>query len=335
MANLIFPENGYIFDTHTDKQNTFITKIHKEGTEKAIEWMYSIKNKEEWSYPREIELRWEKDESEIYIVELSEAEDFSCCKRIETSDTFCSFGNLKIGRKYFWKVNGSEIRYFITLDNIPRFIKINGALNVRDLGGNKIKQGILYRGTEFDEFYPLEPGGRETIIDELKIKTQLDVRGAYQLHIDDSPIKDKVELIQIRYRPYMEIFEPAHRQHICEIMQVFADETKYPIYINCVGGADRTGMIAMYLRAIAGESDDDIFTDYELTGLSTYSMGLLEGVDNGKRWRTAPYFLEFLTELKKYAEPNAPLSVLVRAFLMDCGVTQECIEKIASIIKNN
>ena len=232
-------------------------------------------------------------------------------------------------------MNNGDIRYFITLDNIPRFIKINGALNVRDLGGNKIKQGILYRGTEFDEVYHLEPSGRETIIEELKIKSQLDIRGPYQHHIDNSPIKDKVELIQIAYRPYMEIFEPAHRQHICEIMQVFADETKYPIYINCVGGADRTGMIVLYLRAIAGESDDDIFTDYELTGLSSYTMGLSEGVDNGRRWRTAPYFLEFLTKLKKYAEPNAPLSVLVRAFLMDCGVAQDCIDKIASIIKNN
>ncbi len=333
MAKLNYPENDFIFDTHTDIQNTFINKIHEEGTEKAIDWLYTVKNKQECSYPRAIELSWETDGSAAYILEISENEDFSVSTCIKTNENVYFLDNLKIGQKYFWRVNGGEGRCFTTLLNIPRFIRVDGALNVRDLGGNKIKQGILYRGTEFDEFYHLTEQGRQTFIYDLKIKTELDVRGFYQPHIDDSPVKDKVELIQIGYRPYLEIFEPAHKKHICQIMEVLADETKYPVYIHCVGGADRTGMIALYLRALVGESDDDIFTDYEITGLSSYTMGLTEGVDNGRRWRTAPYFTEFLTELKKYAEPNAPLSVLVRAFLLDCGVTQECMDKIVRIIK--
>ena len=41
-------------------------------------------------------------------------------------------------------------------------------------------------------------------------------------------------------------------------MEFFAEEENYPIYFHCRGGADRTGMIAMLLRAIAGVSDETI-----------------------------------------------------------------------------
>ena len=39
MAKLLFPADGYLFDTHTDVQNTFIEKIHTEGTSSALKWI--------------------------------------------------------------------------------------------------------------------------------------------------------------------------------------------------------------------------------------------------------------------------------------------------------
>ena len=114
-------------------------------------------------------------------------------------------------------------------------------------------------------------------------------------------------------------------------MEIFADERRYPIYFSCMGGADRTGMIALFLRAIAEEEDDTIHTDYELTGLSTYAAGAAEGAD-GFRSRNRPYYRALLDKLREYA-PHQPLHVCAKEFLLSCGVTKAQIEQIARIIK--
>lgn len=114
-------------------------------------------------------------------------------------------------------------------------------------------------------------------------------------------------------------------------MEFLADEKNYPIYVHCLGGADRTGMIAIYLRALANESDDFIHLDYELTSLSTYSYGISEGVERkGYRSRNDSYYVEYLDMIEKYA-PSKPLSEKIKAFLLDCGVPEESLEKIKSI----
>ena len=90
-------------------------------------------------------------------------------------------------------------------------------------------------------------------------------------------------------------------------------------------------MIALYLRALLGESDEDILTDYELTSLSTYSLGLSEGVSAlGFRSRHADYFTEFLDEFHKI--PGETLAEKTEQFLLDCHVKPETLEKIRKII---
>jgi len=129
----------------------------------------------------------------------------------------------------------------------------------------------------------------------------------------------------------MEVFEEEHIHGICKIIEIFTDETHYPIYFNCRGGADRTGMIALFLRAIAEEDDDVMYTDYELTGLSTYAAANPECPD-GFRSRNSPHYRGFIDKLQEYA-PGQPIHVCAKEFLLSCGVTKEQIEKIAQIIK--
>lgn len=76
MTGFSFRESDCIFDTHTKIQNTFIEKIHTDGTEAALEWLSGIKGNTELSYPNVLELCFENDGSGVYTVELSEAEDF-------------------------------------------------------------------------------------------------------------------------------------------------------------------------------------------------------------------------------------------------------------------
>jgi len=332
MVKLLFPGDGYLFELHTPIQKEFIHKIHTVGTENALAWLATVKNDQERSHPETLNFCWESDGSENYNFELSENVDFTCSTHYKTTETSISIDNLKIGTDYYWRVNGCPAQGFKTSADGPRFIRIDGALNVRDIGGNKIKQGILYRGTAIDFPYVISEEGKVTFREELHIKTQLELRKDWKPN-ETKSIVPGVHRIYAPYRPYMEVFEEEHKKGICKIMQILADETNYPIFFHCKGGADRTGMIALYLRAIAGESDDDIHTDYELTALSVYAAGAAEGAD-GFRSRNKPYYRAFLDELQKYA-PGEPISACAKQFLLSCGVTAERLEKIRKIIQNS
>ena len=330
---LLFPKNRAIIDTHTPYQNAFLDKIHKDGIDKAIAWLEPIKAGREISYPLPLVIEWESDEAS-FLLELSKSEDFSDGAVIRTNEKKASVFNLEIGTQYFWRVNGSEPFTFFTENNKYRFLFVEGVPNFRDIGGGKIKQGLLYRGGELERCYNITERGKLTFKNQLGIKTELDLRADMIGKLAGSAAGDEVELIQLPYRPYDEIFEDQHRAGIVKIMELFSDESKYPIYFHCLGGADRTGMLAIYLRALVGESDEDIHTDYELTSLSAYAMGIAEGAAaTGFRKRTSDYYCEYLAGLSRYA-PGAPLSSQVRAFLLDCGVSEETLEKIVKIIKN-
>ena len=286
------------------------------------------KKKDELSYPKVLKFEWEGHEGDLF--EFSEYVDFSNSYSVRCNEPFCEIDNLKIGTKYYWRINGGKTQHFFTKDNKIRFIRIDGALNVRDLGGNKIEQGLIYRGSDIDLIYPISERGKETFLDILGIKTEIDLR----MEVNGNRpciFGNRVVLKSFPYRPYNEIFEAEHRQGICKIMDFLSDENNYPIYIHCIAGADRTGMISLFLRALAGESDDDIHMDYELTSLSTstYAYGAQE---MDFRTRNGSYYTEFLEMLDIYA-PGKSLSEKVRAFLIDCGVTNECLDTILCIIK--
>lgn len=148
---------------------------------------------------------------------------------------------------------------------------------------------------------------------------------------NESIVGKEIQYVCLPYRPYKEAFEEEHKKGICKIMEFLSHEENYPIYFHCMGGADRTGTIAFFLRALVDESDDDIHTDYELTALCSYASGVAEGAV-GARSRNKPYYVDFLKMLNNYA-PGQMFSVQVKKFLLSCGVSEETISKIINIIK--
>jgi len=332
MTQLYYPAEGFVFDPYTEIQKEFIRKITKDGIEEALKWLTTVKKNQERSYPEELEFRWQRGEGTVSTVKFSKDISFHQTIVFRTSEEFCSVSNLEIGQKYYWRVNDSEIRSFTTCSLGMRFVRIDGLLNVRDLGGNRIKQGMLYRGSEMDRTFFITENGKHTFCEELGIRTELDLRGDWLGKINASPAGEKVRLVQLPYRPYKEVFEEQHKKGICRIMEFLADETNYPIYFHCMGGADRTGMIAFYLRALLGESEEVIHLDYELTALSTYAAGAAEGA-NGFRSRNSSYYVEFLNMLKVYA-PYGSLAEQVRAFLLSCGVTEAVLDRLVQILRD-
>ena len=325
---LLFPYNDYVFDTHTDFQNEFISTVKNKSIEDGIAFLERERGKVERSYPRELEFKWdERGEATLY---LSKSPDFKEAREIRCEGGKCTLTNFEIGEDYYWRVDDSEIRHFSTLGDFPRFIEIDGLLNVRDIGGVNIKQGILYRGSELERCYHITEKGKRTFIHELGIKSELDLR-LEMPEVQICSAGPEVKIAKLGYRPYDEVFLDEHRAGIVKIMEFLADENNYPVYFNCMGGADRTGMIAIYLRALAGEDEEAIHLDYEITGLSLYAAGIREGV-TGFRTRHAPYYARFIEEMRSYA-PSGSLNDAIEAFLIECGVKPEIIEKIRRIIK--
>jgi len=356
MVELICPQNGSMIELHTKEQDEFIERIKSDGTDSALEWLSVVKShkemqsevkdtlkfcgidvvrrmldtiteEKEWGYSAPVKFHWETD-AECSVFQIAENANFENPQTITTQDMTCEIRNLKFGQKYFWRVNECSPFVFETADVFPRFIKIDGLHNVRDIGDGLIRQGLVYRGSELNGTYNIKDEGRRVFCEELGIKTELDLRAEWFEKIGKSPAGENVQFIQLPYRPYKEVFEEEHKKGICKIMEVFADEANYPIYFHCMAGADRTGMIAMYLRAIMGVDEAEIHLDYDLTSLSSHGYVFN---NEGFRRRTMSEYVELLDMLAEYA-PGESLATQIIKFLDSCGVTEACREKIKSIL---
>ena len=332
MISLIYPPSGAVIDTHTDIQNKFIDFIKTQGISAALEWLLPQKDGSELSFPNSVRFEWSDTNAREYIFEISEDKDFTTSYTSRTEAPFFVMTNLKIGQKYYWRINGGIYDTFETLDNKFRFLKIDGALNVRDIGGINIKQGLLYRGSEINKEYQITEIGKKVFKEQLYIKTELNLRKESESADGISCVGGGVRYKYLPYRPYVEMFRDEHRKGIVKIMDFFADSENYPIYFHCLGGADRTGMIAFLLRALLGEHDEDILIDYELTSLSSYAYGLAEGVTAlGFRSREADYFQEFISLFNAYNGNS--YCEKAESFLLECNVKPSTIARIRSILK--
>jgi hypothetical protein len=77
----------------------------------------------------------------------------------------------------------------------------------------------------------------------------------------------------------------------------------------------------MGIKAVLGVSDNDIFTDYELTTFSIF----------GERRIGSGEMIKFREALKKYGE-NEPFSVQFVNYLKECGVTDEELDSIRNLL---
>lgn len=139
-------------------------------------------------------------------MELSKEAHFASSLIYITEKSSILIDNLETDTVYYWRVNGSSARFFRTAGDCPRFIRIEGALNVRDLGGNKIKQGILHRGSAIDGPFVLTENGKNAFRNELKIKTEIVQRKESNPEKTDANV-DGVKWLYMPYRPYMEAFQ--------------------------------------------------------------------------------------------------------------------------------
>ena len=329
-AEKITPADGEVICVQAPLQKAVIQSIKTMGSDRALAALAKVKeNGKEHSFPRGV--RFYAPNAKKF--ELSEDPDFLVPFPTRFKNGYYEAINLKADTAYYHRTDGGTVYTFCTTKDYPRFIRIDGAMNVRDLGSEKIGQGLVYRGTDIDRNFAITAAGKKTFCDQLGIKTELDLRlTSVEKNYRYSAAGSNVKLAVLPYRPYKECFEPINRARLIPIMELFADESAYPIYMHCMGGADRTGIIALFLEALCGESDEHIHLDFELTGLSNYGAAVLEGATDSMRSRNSPYYREFLEMLSAYA-PGKSLAAQTEAFLLDCGVSAETLGRIRAILK--
>jgi protein-tyrosine phosphatase len=319
MTRLITPTDGETVALQTERQRYFREHHRETAVQGKIDWLHVEDTGErDNTFPLPLVFRWEGEGSGI---ELADNAGMRNAVQIPGENGCCRVQNLQIGKTYWWRAGDSEVRFFTTEDTTPRWIFAEGATNIRDAGGwrtldgRKIRQGLLYRGSEFCPNLALTEKGKKTLREDLGIRTDLDFRGEAVGVTEESPLGPDVRYCLLPANAYEAfIKDPIHLQ---EIFTVLADRDSYPVYYHCWGGADRTGTIAYLLEALLGVPEDDLILDYELTSLSIW----------GNRERNSSLFSAFEEQLRTYDEDGTPQS-RAEAYLLSCGVTPETIEKL-------
>lgn len=327
---LISPADGqkdivFVSDDIAKHMNTRAANV-KTGTGMN----YSDKNTEACT-PSALKFSWEDAKAKSgkkYTLTVSENEDLSNAWVYKTTATSHDVYNFKTGTKYYWTVSSddtvSAVFTFETKAGLPRFIKADNISNFRDIGGYKtvdgktIKQGIAYRSAQLDD---ANTSGKEVVLEQLGIKTDLDLRG-----------KSGAPIAGLRYIPvkmgwYQHIFSDEYRTETRNNIRVFAKEENYPVLFHCSLGRDRTGTTAFLLLGLCGVEEEVLVKEYFL---SLYSRQ--GNFDDAPISALAANINALLNGLNDFGGEDATLQNKIEAYLLDIGVTQEDIDSIKRIL---
>lgn len=308
-------------------------------TDAAIRWNALEEISEDRSIPTPISFSW-KSVSTVpgkttYDLFIAMSRKFTGpFVRENLSEPFCNIWNLHIDTRYYWKVIArnagriiakSPVRTFRTHATLPRWIYVPGMTNVRDVGGWRlpgnrlIRQGLIYRSSEMNSHVNITEEGKKVLTDELKIRTDLDLRGKDE---ETRPVLDRaaVKWINIPIGPYSDMALDVYREKYRDIFKIFADSSNYPIMFHCWGGCDRAGTVALLLHALLGLDMDSLVQDYEFSSLTIW----------GERSHLSEQFQALLQVLSSFGKPGHNIKKQVENYLDSIGVTAGEIASIRS-----
>lgn len=335
VIEMVFPVDT-IADAHTEKQLDFLSSSKFSTT-------FYANGKKENSRPEAIEFEWnyngEKAADTEYVIHISESENMENAVTYTTSSESLSVYNLKIASTYYWTVsvdgNESAVCTFKTADVSPRNLYVDGITNVRDLGGRlteggtRTKQGLIFRCGRLNESSAESPvieiteTGKNTMLNDLGIKTEIDVRknsdgeiGA----ITSSPLGESVQYFNCPMEWEGNTFVD-NQQEILRVFEILSKKESYPLIFHCNIGTDRTGMIAFLVNALLGVPEEELFKDYVFS-----NFGNIGGTRKINQLKESGYYTAVMN-----AE-GATLSEKTYNCLADFGVPTEQLDSIIEIL---
>lgn len=270
------------------------------------------------------------------VLEISEDEDFNISRSFffEEKSNVVDVYHLKTGVRYYYRVVAKTSNDktlcacgdFVTKAS-PRLMKIDGAVNVRDIGGwttidgKVIRQGLLYRGSEIDGAvepkYCITEKGKNDMLSVLGIRSEVDLRSRELTPDGRDVLGENIEHIYYGISMYSEVLDDhTNDEKIRSLFSYLADVDNYPVYMHCTYGRDRTGTVCYLLEALLGLSDINLEKEYELTAF-------YDGYTNVKE------FTKFVGEVEDIE--GATTQEKVENYLLSIGVTAEEIESIRNI----
>ncbi len=244
-----------------------------------------------------------------------------------------------------------------------RHIDIDGAYNVRDLGGYPTSEGRQTRWKTFvraASLHDLYPASQSALID-YGIRTVIDLRRPREIEeaphvfagsseviyhhqpmIGDEPASreedaaeggEPADYLMAAYTSLLEL----RQAQIGSTMATLADPGARPAIYHCAAGKDRTGVISALLLGIAGVPEDIIAEDYALSAkylLAPYLSKWKSPESNSGNYTWEDYQRDF-------CPPDAMLKVLeyvneryggIEPYIRTTGLNSDQIESIRTAL---
>jgi protein tyrosine/serine phosphatase len=169
-----------------------------------------------------------------------------------------------------------------------RILTLEGASNVRDLGGlptvdgRETRFGLIYRSDAPGE---LTPADVADLVDDRGLRTIVDLRSALETSRDGNGPLQRAGLeyanLPLSSDPNIDTLVPeitrgnlsghylgylgSGSERVVAAARLLADPDHQPALVHCAAGKDRTGTLVAILLDAAGVRHEDIVADYALT----------------------------------------------------------------------
>ena len=257
-----------------------------------------------------------------------------------TKKTTLNVYNLLVNTTYYYKVKATvadgqsfeSARASFKTANTVRWINVDGVRNVRDIGGwTGLNQGLVFRGSELNQTQSygtaITEEGIRTMCEDIGIRTHLDFRPAASNAPfgSDSPLGEDVTWANAPLAAFLSAFNAGNGYTTA--MKVFTDYDNYPVYMHCVGGADRTGTVAFMLEGLCGVEEADLSIELELTSFSKFGYRY--------RYDNSTYIFATVVERVKGYSGNSLQEKFETIFREVYGFSEAEISNVRAILTQN